>query len=771
MKAATSAIAAVAAMALIAVVMVSTSSPATTTLASLFSIPENQHGRMALRMDVASHAHAARHHTPNECKEGTAGVKVKLMKATGLAKKDWMSGTDPYAKIFLEGKGETRMTTTKWNNHNPVFNKVFCYHGAAAVKAFKATGIKVTLMDEDMMNADQLIGDVVVKKEGVSSNLDLVAMSSFTGHEGTTTKSQGKVSIEVTVFEAAKAAAPAPATAPAPAPSAVAAASVETKKGRTVIKSEQITGSGPKVQTGGSSATATAAAVSATSNSFDPNSPFSTEAASKRRFEAGRLRKEAADKVKDAASKRRFEAGRLRLVKKKKLEAEAAAAAAEEAAAKKKQEEADQKAKDEKDAAAKKKLDEEAAAAAAAAAVAAKKAASAKSGLSKFLAATKKISAVDAFDEAGKDQAAKKQTAAAAEAAAEEAAAAAAAVAAESTKYCAHKCTEPRERKDYALLSTAERATYKKALKLFHAEGLHHVFVRIHQNGINDPFAHETSGFLPWHRKYLWEMENALRCLGEEFQCLTIPYWDWAEWQHFCNDSDDECDNYMTIPSNMAKALGAKHPEGEKGIISILKDFGGPGTTPPEEGKKKYGSAGSIQLDGVACVTTGPFAGFHDWDGHCLSRGIDWGLPSKTDGIENLPLTTNTYLLDIMVENSKYGKYDGYRYKLQGQPHNNQHNYLGGHMRSMRSPMDPYVEKRRGERNLPLCGGVAVWRCGGVAVWRCAVYGVLVCGARSVLHTNTDFDSPSASQDLLFAPRHGRQAVGAVAGLPRLREP
>ena len=314
------------------------------------------------------------------------------------------------------------------------------------------------------------------------------------------------------------------------------------------------------------------------------------------------------------------------------------------------------------------------------------------------MAATKKISAVNAFDEAGKDQAAKKQTAEADEAAA----AAAAAAAAESTKYCAHKCTEPRERKDYALLSTAERATYKKALKLFHAEGLHHVFVRIHQNGINDPFAHETSGFLPWHRKYLWEMENALRCLGEEFQCLTIPYWDWAEWQHFCNDSGDECDNYMTIPSNMAKALGAKHPEGEKGIISILKDFGGPGTTPPEEGKKKYGSAGSINLDGVACVTTGPFAGFHDWDGHCLSRGIDWGLPSKTDGIQNLPLTTNTYLLDIMVENSKYGKYDGYRSKLQGQPHNNQHNYLGGHMRSMRSPMDPYVEKRRGERNLLL---------------------------------------------------------------------
>ena len=63
-------------------------------------------------------------------------------------------------------------------------------------------------------------------------------------------------------------------------------------------------------------------------------------------------------------------------------------------------------------ASAKKKLDEEAAAAAAAAAaVAEKAAAAAKSGLSKFLAATKKISAANAFDEAGRDQAAKKQTA------------------------------------------------------------------------------------------------------------------------------------------------------------------------------------------------------------------------------------------------------------------------------------------------------------------------------------------------------------------------
>ncbi len=31
--------------------------------------------------------------------------------------------------------------------------------------------------------------------------------------------------------------------------------------------------------------------------------------------------------------------------------------------------------------------------------------------------------------------------------------------------------------------------------------------------GVNDPFAHGTSGFLPWHRKFLLEFENALRCL------------------------------------------------------------------------------------------------------------------------------------------------------------------------------------------------------------------------------------------------------------------
>ena len=39
-------------------------------------------------------------------------------------------------------------------------------------------------------------------------------------------------------------------------------------------------------------------------------------------------------------------------------------------------------------------------------------------------------------------------------------------------------------------------------------------------------FAHGNIGFLPWHRQYLLEFEDALRT---EVSGVTIPYWDWAD--------------------------------------------------------------------------------------------------------------------------------------------------------------------------------------------------------------------------------------------------
>jgi len=41
--------------------------------------------------------------------------------------------------------------------------------------------------------------------------------------------------------------------------------------------------------------------------------------------------------------------------------------------------------------------------------------------------------------------------------------------------------------------------------------------------------AHDTSAFLPWHRKLLWEFETEVRQLAPKFANFTIPYWDWTK--------------------------------------------------------------------------------------------------------------------------------------------------------------------------------------------------------------------------------------------------
>merc|ERR1712072_50362 len=288
-------------------------------------------------------------------------------------------------------------------------------------------------------------------------------------------------------------------------------------------------------------------------------------------------------------------------------------------------------------------------------------------------------------------------------------------------KYCAHRCNAKRERKNWNFMTKRERDLYIEAVQELYNAGVYTKFVKVHQDGVNDPYAHGTSGFLPWHRKFLMEYENALRCLGPKFECLTIPYWNWGEWQFYCNEQAKVdgigCTSYEHIPDNMKK----DNPNAQ----SLLAAFGGEGCKDKTQtgfasggtpytcaqlagycSHSKYGAAvtaacratckactpsqtptfgGTGHHAGVACVTTGPFAGWKDWEGLCLSRGVDWNLADEANG----PLTDKATLLRVTTKDDAYGKTDGYRAAIQGTPHNMAHNYLGGHMRSMRSPMDP----------------------------------------------------------------------------------
>eukprot|EP00966_Prymnesium_polylepis_P093335 2160577-Prymnesium_polylepis.1 len=86
-----------------------------------------------------------------------------------------------------------------------------------------------------------------------------------------------------------------------------------------------------------------------------------------------------------------------------------------------------------------------------------------------------------------------------------------------------------RVRKDWNDLRDDERTTYLAAVNALKASGVYDHFVTTHAYEPNKDYAHGTSGFLPWHRKYLLEYENALRGQAAAYKCVTVPYWDWAE--------------------------------------------------------------------------------------------------------------------------------------------------------------------------------------------------------------------------------------------------
>ncbi|RHY80820.1 hypothetical protein DYB31_011652 [Aphanomyces astaci] len=57
--------------------------------------------------------------------------------------------------------------------------------------------------------------------------------------------------------------------------------------------------------------------------------------------------------------------------------------------------------------------------------------------------------------------------------------------------------------------------------------GHHHRFVAVHQHPPNEYEAHSCM-LVYWHRRFLWGYENMLRSLGDDFQCITIPFWDYT---------------------------------------------------------------------------------------------------------------------------------------------------------------------------------------------------------------------------------------------------
>ncbi|KUN83353.1 tyrosinase [Streptomyces bungoensis] len=86
-------------------------------------------------------------------------------------------------------------------------------------------------------------------------------------------------------------------------------------------------------------------------------------------------------------------------------------------------------------------------------------------------------------------------------------------------------------RKNVSTLTPTERRRFVNALLTVKRRGEYDEFVRTHieyytpdgEQGLRA--AHMAPSFLPWHRKFLLELERALRRVDAS---VTVPYWDWT---------------------------------------------------------------------------------------------------------------------------------------------------------------------------------------------------------------------------------------------------
>ncbi len=86
-------------------------------------------------------------------------------------------------------------------------------------------------------------------------------------------------------------------------------------------------------------------------------------------------------------------------------------------------------------------------------------------------------------------------------------------------------------RKDVSTLTRSERRRLINALLEVKRRGEYDEFVRTHieyykpdgERGLRT--AHMAPSFLPWHRRFLLDLERALRRVDD---AVTVPYWDWT---------------------------------------------------------------------------------------------------------------------------------------------------------------------------------------------------------------------------------------------------
>lgn len=92
-----------------------------------------------------------------------------------------------------------------------------------------------------------------------------------------------------------------------------------------------------------------------------------------------------------------------------------------------------------------------------------------------------------------------------------------------SNKWIDEDC--PRIRQPLHLLSAKEQLLYGEGLHAIRANGKYQIIVEAHSE--HGEIHHGSSSFF-YHSYYVWEVETQIRALGGDFECFSMPYYDYT---------------------------------------------------------------------------------------------------------------------------------------------------------------------------------------------------------------------------------------------------
>ncbi|OWZ15933.1 hypothetical protein PHMEG_00010344 [Phytophthora megakarya] len=217
----------------------------------------------------------------------------------------------------------------------------------------------------------------------------------------------------------------------------------------------------------------------------------------------------------------------------------------------------------------------------------------------------------------------------------------------------------PRIRKDWDMLTSTEKTTYKNALRAAMDSGDYIKFIEIHSEMRSEMDAHRQCMFIYWHRLFLVVFENMLRSQGAAYACVTVPYFNWI----VAN---------ARVASGVCKSLGD--------CMAITKELGGWTT----------GVNRTLDINGISstgrCVSESPLDRFCQ---HTSTRGSECArcIPRSDWSNARVPASTSyASVRSQLFTGTNIGEMSPL---IEKGCHDNVHFNLGSTMAKFTSPSDP----------------------------------------------------------------------------------